>query len=121
MTHGGAKIVVPAFKSGAAAMEKLGRHGQKSFAREAFGDVADMRVYAESLLHHQKAARGPRAGRTRHVQPHGRAVAYVDRDKFAANLHCRPPQDFLRIFRLLGVPQGFSAGRQELHTAAAVV
>ena len=61
MTHGGAEIVVPAFKAGAAAMEKLGRHGEKSLAREALGDVANMRVDAESFLHHQKTARWRRA------------------------------------------------------------
>ena len=121
MPHGGAEIVVPAFKAGAGAMEKLGRHGEKSLARESLGDVANMRVDAKGFLHHQKTARWRRARRARHVQPHGRAVTYVDRDKFAANLHRRPPQDFCGTLACLGFPRGLSAGRQELHTPDALV
>src|SRR6266566_3786050 len=67
MRHARCEVVVPALESSPGAMEKLGRCSQKSFSREAFGNVADMRVDTESFLHDQQTAYSQRASRTRHV------------------------------------------------------
>src|SRR5579885_1233706 len=92
MHHGRREIIISALEAGAGAMKQLRRDGEKTFARKAFGNVADVGIDAESFLHHEQPALRRRARGARDVKPHGSAVAHFGSDEFGFNLHSSPPE-----------------------------
>src|SRR5437879_2711890 len=126
MNHGRGEIFVSALESGARTMEKLGRHREKSLPRKAIGNIADMCVHSEGLLHDQQAARCGRARWARRIQPNGRAVAHLRGNKFALNVHCAPPRRFAEIWSgcfvsLDSTSESPAAGRRRIHIVAFLV